>query len=147
MVLMPKVLYRLKATLLSDKDCRAISIPFKSILKRSLQLASTIPNSFLSYDRAIGLTDLFQRNLIDHSARFERLFNFDNKNFTKLALLHRLTLIQQELHVPYSPLYLRNFNAFSKTKCFQIDSLFRLLHFSFQIGISFAFNQSTVNNN
>src|SRR5436305_2588979 len=147
MVLMPKVLYRLKATLLSDKDCQAISLPFRSMLKRSLQLVSTIPNNFLSFHRAIGLTDLFQRNLIDHSARFERLFNLDNNNFTKLAFLHRLTLIQQELHVPFSPLYLHNFNAFSKTKCFQIDSLFRLLHFSSQIGISFAFNQLTVSNN
>ncbi|MGF7231783.1 hypothetical protein, partial [Arachidicoccus sp.] len=147
MVLMPKVLFRLKSTLLSEKDCHAISLPFRSVFKRSLQLVSTTPNNFLSYHRAIGLTDLFQRNLIDHSARFERLFNLDNNNITKLALLHRLTLIQQELHVPFSPLYLNNFNAFSKTKCFQIDSLFRLLYFSSQIGISFAFNRSTVNAN
>src|SRR5437016_6965136 len=52
MVLMPKVLYRLKATLLSDKDCQTISLPFKSMFKRSLQFVSTILNSFLSFHSA-----------------------------------------------------------------------------------------------
>jgi hypothetical protein len=56
----------------------------------------------------------------------------------KNIILYRLYNIQIDINIPYSLLYIDNFNAFTKTKCFKTDYILHLLFFSNQLNIGFA---------
>jgi hypothetical protein len=56
----------------------------------------------------------------------------------KNIILHRLYNIQIDINIPHSLLYIDNFNAFTKTKCFKTDYILCLLFFSNQLNIGFA---------
>jgi hypothetical protein len=46
-VLLPKVEYRLKGTILTRKDCDRISAPFRSVLKHALHLTRSFPTNLI----------------------------------------------------------------------------------------------------
>src|SRR5581483_8041441 len=54
MVLLPKVCYRLKATSLSEEECSQIMAPFKRVLKNSMNLTITLPDSFIHSEQFIN---------------------------------------------------------------------------------------------
>src|SRR3954469_16021081 len=70
MVLVPKLDFRLKAIILSEQECMRISAPFRRVFKNSLRINISILNAFLQYNRAYGLINLFQRQIINHVSNF-----------------------------------------------------------------------------
>src|SRR3954447_10655856 len=48
-VLLLKVLYRLKCTVLSNRECDIIMAPFKRLYKNTSVLVSSLPNCFLYF--------------------------------------------------------------------------------------------------
>src|SRR5215204_7013312 len=65
-VLLPKVLYRLKCTALSEKECDIITRPYKRLYKNTSHLVSSLPNSFLHFNQALGLANLYQHHTTNH---------------------------------------------------------------------------------
>ena len=59
-ILLPKVEYRLKASLPSEKECSTIMAPFNRVFKQASRLAITVPSVFLLSSVLLGITDLFQ---------------------------------------------------------------------------------------
>jgi hypothetical protein len=137
-VLLPKVDYRLKATILSDRNCSAIMAPFRKVFKHTIGLTVAVPNAFLHSRDALGLIDLFERQMINHTSRLSATFQLDNFSPVKRLLLHRLHDIQIDLHLPFSPLLIEQFSAFEKTNTFRFDFIFRFLALAQPLGISFA---------
>src|SRR6185436_14949138 len=90
MVLLPKVDFRLKTTLLSERECNTISAPYKRIFKQALQLCSAIPSALLHFNKAFGLTNLYQRQITNHSAVFSKILDMDHNSISKQLLDHRL---------------------------------------------------------
>src|SRR2546423_13347279 len=58
-VLLPKVLYRLKCTVLSDRKYDVIMALFKKLYKNTSVLVSSLPNCFLHFSQALGLANLY----------------------------------------------------------------------------------------
>jgi len=138
MVLLPKVDYRLKTTLLSEGDCNSIMAPFKRTFKHSLKLCVTLPSAFLHFDKAFGLINLYQRQITNHCAGFSKILQMDSNSITKRLLDHRIFAIQKDIHIPFSPLLLTEFSAFIKLQRYKSDYIFRLLAFTSKLGIAFA---------
>jgi hypothetical protein len=53
-------------------------------------------------------------------------------------LKHRIFFLQSSLYLPYSPLLLTNFGAFSSTKFFKFDIIFRTLYFASRFGVQYS---------
>src|SRR3990170_454224 len=122
--------------MLDEQSCDNIAKPYKKLFKNSTSLIVSLPNAFLHYRNALGLSNLYQQHHINHVTALQDIFSAST--IIKDIYLHRLYNIAQMLCIPHSPLLLRNFSAFTKTKIFRTDSLFRILFFSHRIGISFA---------
>jgi hypothetical protein len=142
-VLLPKVEFRLKTTVLSSQECLRIMLPFKRTFKHASRLALSIPDAFLQSDRALGLTNLFQRLITNHSTLFAKHISMDNSLTLKKVMLHRLASIQQDLFIPYSPLFVDNFRPFTKLPAYRDDYILRLLSFSLDLGIRYTIPPAT----
>jgi hypothetical protein len=129
-VLISRLDFRLKTTVFSEAECNKISASFKRIYKNSLKLTISLPNAFLHYNKALGLVNLYQKHLTNHITQLSNILYNDRLETIKNIILHRLYNIQIDINIPYSPLYIDNFNVFKKTKCFKTDYIFRLLFFS-----------------
>src|SRR4051812_6569966 len=138
MVLIPKLDFRLKTTLLSEQDCLRISSVFRRVFKNSLKINISIPNAFLQYNKAYELINLFQRQITNHVSNFSKIIHGIEPSSVKNIMLHRLYSIQKDIHIPHSPLLINSFNTFKHTKCFKTDYIFRLLFFAHQFNIGFA---------
>src|SRR6185295_20256625 len=138
MVLLPKVDFRLKTTLLSEGDCNSIMSPFKRTFKRALKLCINLPSALLHFDKAFGLINLYQRQITNHSANFSKKLDMDADSITKRLLDHRIHAIQKDIHIPFSPLLLTDFSSFTKIQRYKTDYIFRLLIFASKLGIAFA---------
>jgi hypothetical protein len=137
MVLIPRLDFRLKATVFSESECYHISAPFKRIYKHSFKLTISLPNAFLHYNKALGLVNLYQRHLTNHITHLSNILHNDQLDTVKNIIFHRLYNIQIDINIPHSPLYIDNFNAFTKTKCFKTDYILHLFFFN-QLNIGFA---------
>src|SRR4051812_44468669 len=135
-VLLPKVLYRLKCTALSEYECNVIMSPFKKLYKNTSSLVSSLPNSFLHYKQALGLTNLFQQHLTNHITNLSNALSAGD-SFSRI-IQHRLFQIAKDINIPFSPLLLDNFKTFSKTKIMNTNLILRIISFASEIGISFA---------
>jgi hypothetical protein len=136
-VLLPRVAFRLKCTLLSEKECNIIMAPMKKVLKHSLKLVSTIPDAFIHYKDAIGLQNLFEFNLTNHVDRLSTLTKLGAETDLSKILSHRLSSLSFLLHLDFPPSLVTNFKAFSQLPIFKQDYILRTLAFSSKLGISF----------
>ena len=123
-VLLPKVEYRLKATCLTEYECLNIQAPYRKLMKNTLRLVTSLPNAFLHYRSGLNLISLFQRHLTNHISNLTNIFSLDNLSAVFSALSHRLSSIQKDINMPYSPLLLTDFSCFIKTKCFELTLSF-----------------------
>jgi hypothetical protein len=113
-------------------------LPFKRTFKHASRLALSIPDAFLQSGRALGLTNLFQRLITNHSTLFAKHISMDNSLTLKKVMLLRLASIQQDLLIPYSPLFVDNFRPFTKLPAYRDDYILRLLSFSLDLGIRYT---------
>ena len=135
-VLLPKVLYRLKCTALSERDCSIIASPFKRLYKQTSSFVSSLPDSFLHFRLALGIANLYQQHLINH---VNTLNNYLTSGTSVSRILqHRLFQIAKDNNIPFSPLLVNNFGAFTNTKYMKTDYIFSVLLFSSTLGISLA---------
>ena len=133
---MPKVLYRLKCTALSERDCSIIASPFKRLYKQTSSFVSSLPDSFLHFRLALGIANLYQQHLINH---VNTLNNYLTSGTSVSRILqHRLFQIAKDNNIPFSPLLVNNFGAFTNTKYMKTDYIFSVLLFSSTLGISLA---------
>src|SRR5688572_30684211 len=135
-VLLPKVLYRLKCTALSEPDCDKIMAPFKKLFKNTCRLVASLPNSFLHYRQAIGIAHLFQQHIINHITSFNK--ELTSSRPTARIIQHRLFQLAKDINIPFSSLLLNCFKAFTKTTSMKTNLIFRTLYFASEIGISFT---------
>src|SRR5207248_9721269 len=135
-VLLPKVSYRLKCTTLNERECSTIMKPFRSLLKKTLSLVTSIPNCLIRFRNALGITDLYQQQIINHTTAFNNILNANNQ-LTNM-ILHRLSQIATAANLPCSPLSVRNFTALSKLKLAKTDYIFNFLLLSSSLGIVFT---------
>src|SRR4051794_22471223 len=112
MVLIPKLDFRLKTTLLSEQDCLRISSGFRRVFKNSLKINISIPNAFLQYNKAYGLINLFQRQITNHVSNFSKIIHGIEPSTVQNIMLHRLYSIKKDIHIPHSPLLINSFNTF-----------------------------------
>jgi hypothetical protein len=112
--------------------------PFRKTFKHTLGLTVSVPNAFVHSSEALGLIDLFDRQMINHTSRLTAILQLEDLSSIKHLLLHRLYDIKIDLHIPFSPLLLDEFTAFEKTNTFRCDFIFRFLAFAKPLGISFA---------
>ena len=135
-VLLPKVSYRLKCTTLNERECSTIMKPFRSLLKKTLSLVTSIPNCLIRFRNALGITDLYQQHIINHTTAFNNILNANNQ-LTNM-IFHRLSQIATAANLPCSPLSVRNFTALSKLKLAKTDYIFNFLLLSSSLGIVFT---------
>src|SRR6185369_4437535 len=133
-VLIPRIEYRLKATLLTEKDCWSIMAPFKNVA----HVTRSLPDGFLHSRDALNIMDIFARHLSNHVGMFAK--SIDSDNILKDIMDIRLANLQSSLCLPFSPLILEieEFDVFKFTKQFRHDLIFRLIYFSSKLGIRFA---------
>src|SRR3954467_1108490 len=132
-VLLPKVLYRLKCTALSDQECNVITGPFKKIYKTTSSLVSSLPNSFLHYKQALGLSNLFQQHLINHITNLSNGLSAGD-SFSRI-IQHRLFQMAKDINIPFSPLLIDNFKTFTKTKVMNTNQILGIFFFPLKKGI------------
>ena len=65
-VLLPKVSYRLKCSVLSEQECNKIMAPFRNLYKKTCNLVSSLPNSMLYLRQALGIANLHQQHITNH---------------------------------------------------------------------------------
>src|SRR5436190_23229856 len=135
-VLLPKVLYRLKCTALSESECNTIASPFKRLYKQTSGLVSSIPDSFLHFRLALGIAKLYQQQLINHVNNLNNILTSGTS--VSRILQHCLFQIAKDNNIPFSPLLVNNFSAFTNTKYIKTDYIFSVLLFSSSLGISLA---------
>src|ERR1043165_3013434 len=138
-VLLPRVEYRLKATMLSEKDCKDIMSPMKKLFKNASHLTISIPDAFLHSSSALNFFDLFARILTNHASALKAHLITNNGTLNDIMDI-RLANLQTSLYLPFSPLVLKQeeFSVFHFTKSFRHDLIFRILFFSSKLGITFA---------
>ena len=110
--------------------------PFKKVFKNTSGLVSFLPNSFLHLRQALGITNLYQAHLTNHVTMLNNGLN-SGSTFSRI-LQHRLFQIASDLNIPFSPLLLNNFDAFTKTSVMKSNFIFSVLYFSSLLGISYA---------
>src|SRR3954462_7628181 len=110
--------------------------PFKKLYKNTSSLVSSLPNSFLHYKQALGLTNLFQQHLTNHITNLSNALSAGD-SFSRI-IQHRLYQIAKDINIPFSPLLINSFKAFSKTKVMNTNLVLRIISFASEIGISFA---------
>src|SRR4051794_17587142 len=110
--------------------------PFKKLYKNTSSLVSSLPNSFLHYKQALGLTNLFQQHLINHITNLSNALSAGD-SFSRI-IQYRLFQIAKDINIPFSPLLLDNFKTFSKMKIMNTNLILRIISFASEIGISFA---------
>src|SRR3954447_5642824 len=135
-ILLTKVLYRLKCTVFSEKDCDGIMGPFKKLYKNTSNLVKSIPNCFLHYNQALGIANLYQQHITNHITTFNNKLSAGD-NFSCI-IQHRLFQIAEDLNIPFSPLLLKSFDVFSKTNIMNTNLVFCIIFYASKIGISFA---------
>src|SRR2546430_7439979 len=113
-VLLPKVLYRLKCTVLSDRECDVIMAPFKKLYKNTSVMVSSLPNCFLHFSQALGLANLYQQHITNHITTFN--YGLTTGNSFSRIIQHRLHQIAKNINIPFSPLLLECFKPFMKTR-------------------------------
>ena len=138
-VLLPRVEYRLKATMLSEKDCKEIMSPMKKFFKNTTYLTISIPDAFLHSSSALNFFDLFARILTNHVSTLKAHLIMDNGTLNDIMDIC-LANLQDSLYLPFSPFVLTHeeFSVFHFTKSFRHDLIFRVLFFSSKLGITFA---------
>jgi hypothetical protein len=138
-VLLPRVEYRLKATMLSEKDCKEIMSPMKKFFKNTTYLTISIPDAFLHSSSVLNFFDLFARILTNHVSTLKAHLIMDNGTLNDIMDIC-LANLQDSLYLPFSPLVLTHeeFSVFHFTKSFRHDLIFRVLFFSSKLGITFA---------
>src|SRR3954469_17885111 len=110
--------------------------PFKKLYKNTSNLIKSIPNCFLHYSQALGITNLYQQHITNHVTTLNNgLFAGDNYSH---IIQHRLFQIVDDLNIPFSPLLLNSFTAFSKTNIMNTNLVFRIIFHAHKIGILFA---------
>src|SRR3989440_6183746 len=135
-VLLPKVLYRLKCTALSERDCSIIASLFKRLYKQTSSFVSSLPDSFLHFRLTLGIANLYQQHLINHV----NTLNNHLTTGTSISRIfqHQFFQITKDNNIPFSPLLVNNFGAFTNTKYMKTDYIFSVLLFSSILGISLA---------
>jgi hypothetical protein len=118
-VLLPRVEYRLKATMLSEKDCKDIMSPMKKLFKNNTHITISLPDAFLHSRSALNFFDLFARLLTNHANALKSHL-IANSGILKDIMNIRLDNLQTFLCLPFSPLALSNeeFSVFHFTKPF-----------------------------
>jgi hypothetical protein len=137
-VLLPKVEYRLKRTILTRKDCDRISAPFRSVLKHALHLTRSFPTDLIQYRSSLNLFNLFQRNLTQHCSRLALALTANLSNTFTNIFFHRLFHLQKQLYISHSPLVIDNFSIFSNITSLNTDIIFSTIKLTSEIGIHFA---------
>src|SRR3989440_457158 len=112
-VLLPKVLYRLKCTVLSDRECDVVMAPFKKLYKNTSVLVSSLPNCFLHFSQALGIANLYQQHITNHITTFN--YGLTAGNAFSRIIQHWLHQIAKDINIPFSPLLLECFKPFMKT--------------------------------
>jgi len=136
-VLVPKVEYRLKGCLPSERDCNSIQATFRKTFKHSLDIALNLPNSFLSCSHTLGIFNLFHRLVSSHANRLYSIFQLDSSHILSGLLSHRIYSIQQSLFLPHSPMAIPEFSPFMECKATSNDLIFRTIAFASKFGLRF----------
>src|SRR3954453_21613716 len=135
-VLLTKVLYRLKCTVFSEKECDSIMGPFKKLYKNTSNLVKSLPNCFLHYSQALGIANLYQQHITNHITTLNNSLSTGD-NFSRI-IQHWLFQIAEDLNLPFSPLLLKRFDAFTKTNIMNTNLVLRIIFHASKIGVSFA---------
>ena len=63
MVIIPRIEYRTRLTILSKRDCDSIIAPFRQLYKNKIRLSSTAPNAILESNFIYKFRDLYEVQL------------------------------------------------------------------------------------
>src|SRR4051812_12125396 len=110
--------------------------PFKKLYKNTSNLVKSIPNCFLHYNQALGIANLYQQHITNHITTFNNKLSAGD-NFSCI-IQHRLFQIAEDLNIPFSPLLLKSFDAFSKTNIMNTNLVFHIIFHASKIGVSFS---------
>src|SRR5437016_1304825 len=141
-VLLPKVEFKLKTYMPSALDCYRISSSFRKTFRKIIGFSCAIPNHFLQFPHSFNLIDLHQRCVTNNINSFYRNFIEDPLDSFPIdirkAISHRLFEIQKYFNLPYSPLFLDNFDSFKNCKRFKDDYIPQIIYHASLINIRFA---------
>src|SRR5436305_2270089 len=135
-ILLPKVLYRLKCTVLSDRECDVIMAPFKKLYKNTSVLISSLLNCFLHFSQTLGLANLYQQHITNHITTFN--YGLTARNSFSRIIQHRLHQIAKDINILFSPLLLECFKLFIKITIMTTNLVFRIIYHAFNIEIFFV---------
>src|SRR3954471_11285841 len=93
-VLLTKVLYRLKCTVFSEKDCDGIMGPFKLLYKNTSNIVKLLPNCFLHYNQVLGIANLYQQHITNHITTLNNVLSIGD-SFSRI-IQHRLFQIAED---------------------------------------------------
>src|SRR5436305_1648044 len=146
-VLLPKVEFKLKTYMPSASDCYRISSSFRKTFRKIIGFSCAIPNHFLQFPHSFNLIDLHQRCVTNNINSFYRNFIEDPLDSFPIdirkSISHRLSEIQRYFNLPFSPLFLDNFDSFKNCKRFKDDYILQIIYHASLINIRFAKPQYT----
>src|SRR4051794_39853034 len=110
--------------------------PFKTLYKNTSNIVKSLPNCFLHYNQALGMANLYQQHITNHITTLNNSLSTGD-NFSRI-IQHWLFQIAEDLNLPFSPLLLKRFDAFTKTNIMNTNLVLRIIFHTSKIGISFA---------
>src|SRR3954469_21937875 len=82
------------------------------------------------------MANLYQQHITNHITTLNNGLSTGD-NFSRI-IQHRLFQIAEDLNLPFSPLLLKKFDAFTKTNVMNTNLVFQIIFYASKIGISFA---------
>src|SRR4051812_1121224 len=123
--------------------------PFKMLYKNTSNIVKSLPNCFLHYSQVLELANLYQQHITNHITTLNNSLSTGD-NFSRI-IQHRLFQIAEDFNLPFSPLLLKRFDAFTKTNIMNTNLVLRIIFHASKIGVSFATTtlqaSRSVNNN
>jgi len=89
-VLLPRIEYRLKSSMLSEKESHKMTMPFRKMVRHSLKLAISLPNVMFNLQGLLDFFNPFQRNLINNINLISNILNLPDGHYLKTILYFRL---------------------------------------------------------
>jgi hypothetical protein len=100
--ILPRIEYRSQVTILTQKECEKMMVPYNKMFKNKLKFATTAPNSILYSNLIYGIHSVWDNQIQAKITNFFIQIN-DESTLEKIMEI-RLLDIQRKLWLPFSPL-------------------------------------------
>src|SRR6266511_2744049 len=101
-VIIPRLEFRCQLVFLTESQCDALQVPFRTLFKHKLHMPKTTPNAILMNNLIYKFQDLYQRQIQEKFTSLTCLLH--DSSIVEVSTHIRILKLQAKWHLPQSPL-------------------------------------------